>query len=354
MNKFNISMVTSATLLLSSGCVKPAPEVAQNAQTIYDNPTATTATTAATTTQGVVFEEPLYNPSAQDSSGNIYSGTTQDIGTVTTPATSGTVYNTGGVYTEAPQTTPTYGTTPSYGTASSTTYGGNDTTYPDPYGNGATTTTAPVYNNPYPTTTTNTQPVLDNYPATTPTATSSHHGATGGIELQVAALKDYYAAQEYKNRLSLAPGQSAYIKRGAMNKVIVTGISSLSEANRLKESRFPGAFIVKGGSLGGYTPSVQPNYDDTSSSGSYSVNNPYGVSSSSSSTSYHTGSGIGVQVGAFATRGKAQAVANSQSARYPAIVKKIGIYYKVILTGFSSRSAARAHAGRTNGFVVNY
>jgi hypothetical protein len=209
--------------------------------------------------------------------------------------------------------------------------------YPDPYANGGT---GPVYNDPY-----ISQPVINDYPATP----SVPAGQAGGIHLQIAALKEYFTAEDFKNRLSLAPGLSAYVQRGAMNKVIITGIPSLAEANRLKESRFPGAFIVQGASSGGYTPSVQPNYD-TSSGGVYNVNNPYG----SASSTFSSNSGIGVQIGAFGSNGKAQSVASSQSGQYPATVKKIGQYYKVILTGFSSRSAAKAHAGRVGGFVVNY
>jgi len=189
---------------------------------------------------------------------------------------------------------------------------------------------------------------ITEYPATT----SAPVGQSGGVQLQIAALKDYYTAEDYKNRLSLAPGLSAYVQRGAMNKVIVTGIPSVAEANRLKESRFPGAFIVSGGTSSSYTPPVQPNYSSTSG-GAYNVNNPYGTPSSSPYATTSSNSGIGVQIGAFGSRGKAQSVANSQSGQYPATVKKVGRLYKVILTGFSSRSAAKSHAGRVGGFVVS-
>lgn len=299
MKKFNILLATSAVALLATGCVKPTQDAQQPT---YTEPAA------APVSQGVIYEEAqpiVYEPSA----GTTIYETVQPDGTViTTPmGTSGQA--TGGV------------------------------TYPDPYANNSGTGT--VYNDPYAG-----QSTINDYPASSSTSSSVQGG---GIHLQVAALKDYYTAEDYKNRLSLAPGQSAYVKRGAMNKVIVTGIASLAEANRLKESRFPGAFIVQGGtSGGGYTPSVQPNYD--TSAGVYNVNNPYG----SSSSALNTSSGIGVQVGAFGSMGKAQSVADSQAGRYPAIVKKIGRYYKVILTGFSSRSAAKAHAGRVGGFVVNY
>jgi hypothetical protein len=310
MKKFNILITTSAITLLATGCVKPAQDT-QATQPIYSDTVqeGTQSIYNTTTTQGVVYEEAqpiIYAPSA----GQVYEDTT----VITTSGVDGQVI-----------------------------------TYPDPYANAGTGTvindsyntgTTGVTNNPY-----SSQQVITEYPATS----SSAQG--GGIHLQIAALKDYYTAEDYKNKLSLAPGLSAYVQRGAMNKVIVTGITSITEANRLKESRFPGAFIVQGGNSGSYTPAVQPNYD-TNNGSAYNVNNPYGVSSSAGAV--NTGSGIGVQVGAFGSMTKAQSVVNSQHGQYPAIVKKIGRYYKVILTGFSSRSAAKAHASTMGGFVVNY
>jgi len=328
MKKFNILMATSAMALLATGCVKPT----ENTQGIYNGTPSTqdtyTGTTQVNTTagQGVTYEEG--QPITYETAGtNVYNGT--QSGTI--------IYD--GVQDSTVITTPNVTSQPVTG----------GITYPDPYGTvGVGTDT--VYNDPY----ADDQQVISDYPATTtssyPTTTG---GQGGGIHLQIAALKDYYTAEDYKNRLSLAPGQSAYVQRaGAMNKVIVTGIPSLAEANRLKESRFPGAFIVQGGNSGGYTPPVQPNYSTGNSGGAYNVNNPYGVPSSSGAV--NTGSGIGVQVGAFGSMTKAQSVVNSQHGQYPAIVKKIGRYYKVILTGFPSRSAAKAHAGTVGGFVVNY
>ena len=333
MKKFNILMTTSALLLLSTGCVKPV----QDTQAIYDTTNPVNSSTIQS--GGTIYEEEVqgttYVPSATIDS-TIY-GSVPDT----------TVINTSGVMDQTVSTT-----------------GG--VTYADPYANGGTTTgTTGAYNDSYAGTTTTTtgttsvyndsyttsQPTISDYPVTTSAYPASTAGQGGGIHLQIAALKDYYAAQEYKNRLSLAPGLSAYVQRGAMNKVIVSGIPSVAEANRLKERRFPGAFIVQGGNSGGYTPPVQPNYN-TASDGGYNVNNPYGVSSSSGTLS--SASGVGVQVGAFGSMSKAQSVADSQGGQYPAIVKKIGRYYKVILTGFSSRSAAKAYSGRVGGFVVNY
>ena len=193
------------------------------------------------------------------------------------------------------------------------------------------------------------------------TTSSSSSSQSGGIHLQVAALKDYYAAEEFKNSLSLDSKYSAYIQRGAINKVIISGISSVSEANRLKERRFPGAFIVRnagGGSsssssYGSSSYGSSSNYDS-----SYTDNSAYGSYNASSSSSGVSGS-VGVQIGAFSSRGKAQSVANANSGQYKAIVQKGTsrgrTVYRVILTGFSSRSDAKRalSSGRIyNGFVT--
>ena len=341
MKKSNILLATSTVALLATGCVKPV----QENQPIYGGTTQPTYT--EDTQQSTVYEgsqSTVYQPS---SSGVVYEDPTTIIPTGTTvqqPVGSVTTYpDTYGTTTQTTAYPDTYGSATTTGTTSyPDTYGSATTTatatYPDPYANGGSASS--VYTDTY------SSPAVTNYPTT-----SSSAGQSGGIQLQIAALKDYSMAEDYKNRLSLAPGLSAYVQRGAMNKVIVTGIPSRAEANRLKESRFPGAFIVHGGTSSSYTPAVQPNYS-TTSGGAYNVNNPYGTSSSPYSSS--ATSGVGVQIGAFGSRGKAQSVANSQSGKYPATVKKIGRYYKVILTGFSSRSAAKSYAGRIGGFVVNY
>lgn len=325
MKNFNI-LLASVALLLVTGCVKPG----QNTQTIYDTPAPQAA--YPDTTQPIVYEQ---------------AGTTVPAGTTYEE------YNPN-------NTTTTIGqpiTYPEYGGVGTTIPAA--TSYPDPYATGGTTNSVATYPDPYagqPTTTTyptTTYPTTS-YPST-PTSTypsTPSVGQGGGIHLQVAALKDYYTAENYKNRLSLEPGLSAYVVRGTMNKVVISGIPSVAEANRLKERRFPGAFIVKGASSmssNTYTPPADP-YGSGSTGGVYTIDNPYGTSSASTGM----GSGVGVQIGAFGSQGKAQSIANSQSAQYPAVVKKIGKFWKVILTGFSSRSAAKAHASRVGGFVVNY
>jgi len=294
----NILLTTTAVAFLATGCVKPT----QDNQAVYNG-----------NQQQPIYEEAapiVYEDPATTQSGVIYNQIPTE--TVSYPQTT----------TYPQQTTTTYPAAtnqPVYTNPYETT---GTTSYPDPYANGSVTTT-------YPATSTSSAPIA------------------GGIHLQIAALKNYYAAEELKNTLSLAPGQSAYIQRGAMNKVIVTGISSVAEANQLKNNRFPGSFIVQGGNSGGYVP-AEPIYNTGTT---YTVNDPYGVPSSNAS--YSSVSGIGVQVGAFSSRSKAQEVASSQGGRYPAVVKKIGQYYKVILTGFSNRSAAKSYASQVGGFVVS-
>jgi len=193
------------------------------------------------------------------------------------------------------------------------------------------------------------------------TTSSSSSSQSGGIHLQVAALKDYYAAEEFKNSLSLDSKYSAYIQRGAINKVIISGISSVSEANRLKERRFPGAFIVRntGGGSSNSSAYGSSSYGSSSNyNSSYTDNSAYGSYNSSSSSSAVSGS-VGIQIGAFSRRGKAQSVANANSGQYKAIVQKGTsrgrTIYRVILTGFSSRSDAKRalSSGRiSNGFVT--
>jgi len=340
MKRFNILLATSTVAFLATGCVKPA----QDNQAIYD-PAQPTYGTTATQQSGTYQETTTYDPSA---GGIVYEGAESDNPVITTDTAtqqaigSVTTYPADTTYGGSTSSATTYPADTTYGSSTS-----SATTYPNTYG--SSTSSATTYPDPYATTTGTTTTYPDPYTTQSvthyPAATSSSAGNSGGIQLQIAALKDYYTAKDYKNRLSLAPGLSAYVKRGVMNKVIITGISSVAEANRLKENRFPGAFIVHGRRSGSYTPAVQPNYSTT-----YSVNHPYGTSSSTYSSGH---SGTGVQIGAFSTRSKAQSVANSHTGRYPAKVKKIGRLYKVILTGFSSESAARSYAKRVGGFVVS-
>ena len=303
-------LATISVAIFATGCVKPIQQTqpqAQSTQPVYTNPQQPVYEEATP----IIYED--QNAVTTSNSGVDYNQIPTDNTVITTQGTS------------YPQ--PTTPPQPTYTNPYET---GGASSYPDPYANATS------------------QPATTNYPA--PSASTPVRQGGGGIHLQVAAFKDYYAAEQFKSSLSLAPGQSAYIQRGAMNKVIVTGISSVAEANQLKNSRFPGAFIVQGGSMsgGGYTP--EPSYNTGGET--YTVNDPYGVPSSSGG-SYSSVGGIGVQVGAFSSRAKAQEVADMHHGKHPAVVKKIGRYYKVILTGFSSRSSARAYASRVGGFVVS-
>jgi len=303
-----------ALAILTTGCVKkPANEdqvVYDNsqAQGVYDN---TQTETTYETADAITYDNTAVTPA-----GSIYTGETTDSTIITTTE----AYN---------QPSASTGDT-SYGQPATSNNGAyNDPyasgeNYSDPYASGATTS-----NNSY-------------IPSASSNTGSNSGGA--GIQLQIAALRDYYAAEEFKKSLSLDPKYSAYVKRGNPNKIIITGISSVSEANRLKESRFPGAFIVHGSSS--YSSSSYGNDN------SYTTNNSYGSSSVASVN------GLGVQVGAFSTRSKAQGAAESARGKYTPFVKKIKrngkTLYKAILTGFTSESEARSFiANRGSGFLVH-
>jgi hypothetical protein len=307
---------TVALAILTTGCVKkPANERA----VVYDN--SQQQTVYDTTTQGqTVYETAapiIYDNTAVTPSGTIYTG----------EATDNTVITTTDAYGGAQSTTSgnsTYGQPAVSNNGAFNDPYASSNNYPDPYANGAQSS-APDYG----------------YNSSTTTASS------GGIQLQIAALNDYYAAEEFKNSLSLDPKYSAYVKRGSVNKVIVTGFDSRGEAMQLKDRQFPGAFIVSG--------SAAPANSSYVNNSGYTTNTPYGGSSSSSSASFN---GIGVQIGAYSSRSKAQGVAESASSKYAPFVK-VGnsngrTIYKAILTGFASESAARSFiANRGSGFLVH-
>ena len=369
-----------------AGCVKPTQQIespqttqpvqsTQTSQSIYTNSQQPIYEDASP----IIYEDP--NSATTSNSGVVYSQIPTDNSVVTTtgyPQQDNTIEQATVVQqaTVAPpmqqessviQQEPVAPQQPVYTNPYET---GGASSYPDPYANSSSQSSTPSYpsSSNYPTSSYPTQsyptssyPTPPSYPTSSSASSAGQSEGGGGIHLQVAAFKDYYAAKQFKNSLSLAPSQSAYIKRGPMNKVIVTGISSLAEAKQLKNSRFPGAFIVQGGSLsgsGGYTPppATTPSYNTGGgTTTTYTVNDPYGTSTSSGGGySSSSSSGIGVQIGAFSSRAKAQEIANSHHGKHPAVVKKIGRYYKVILTGFSSRSSARAYGSRVGGFVVSF
>ena len=359
-NGLLFSTVTLA--LMATGCVKKQDNI--TASGTYN--TTSNGTYNNTTTNGIydASASTPYNPSVgttttlETAPPLIYDngvGSVASTGGYTEIIPDNTVITTTDISSGQGQVVDNYSDSYSSG-AFSTNSGGGSTTYTNPYSgysetdySSSSTTSSSSYSSPV--------------------STSSSTNTGGGIHLQIAALKDYYAAEEFKNSLSLDPKYSAYVQRGAINKVIISGISSVNEANRLKERRFPGAFIVRNSgsssSSSAYTSAPTPSYGGGSSysGGGYTDNSAYGgySSSSSSSSSYSSASSgsVGVQIGAFSSRSKAQSVANANSGHYKAVVqqgtsrgRKI---YRVILTGFSSRSdAKRALAsGRiANGFVT--
>jgi len=304
-------VVTSTVMLslLATGCVKPTDEPNQSNATVYnDQPTS-----------GAVYEE---------ATPVIYSDPVTTTTTISSPvyAEEGTVISTES-YEQPTSTGPfddPYATT---GASSST----GAEVYVDPYSSGGGTTTN---------TTTNSNTYTDNNSYTNDTSynNNSSYGG-GGIHLQVTALKDFYAAQEFKNQLSLDPKYSAYVKKGSINKVIIKGFSTRAEAKALAARQFPGAFIVAGSSSysGG-----------SSSSSSYGGGSSYTPPASTYTPPVggNANSGIGVQIGAFSSQSKARNAAESAAAgRYTAIVKTVKVrgktLYKAILLGFSSRAEAK-------------
>jgi len=364
--KYNNKMVISLILLtlLSTGCVKPTEEVnsvksngdnslvydEQPATVTYDNstpiiyadPTSTTTTSTATTvssngiygtpTDNTIIATDHYQPAmgqvttTTTSSNNIYGTSTTTIpssgneiytgGSNIYTSNSGNINNTSSYYDNIDD--------PYTNSGSSNSYGGSYS-YPS--------------HNSYSSSTSNT----NRYGSYSSYSNSS--SSSGGVELQVAAFKDYYSAQEFKNNLSLPPKYTAYIKRGAMNKVIIKGFSSRAEAKALASRQFPGAFIVSGSSSSSSYSSSTPSYSSGSSS-SYHLNYTTNTSYSTPSTSTYTNKKIGVQVGAFSSKAKALSVAKSKAGgKYKAVVKKATVrgrtVYKAIIVGFSSRAEAK-------------
>ena len=358
-NKMIIS--TIAVILLNTGCVKPTEEIngpktpttTTNETSVYnEEPTSIVYDDATSSNEPIIYSDPT------GGGGTIYSNST-----VTQPVSGGatdTITTTTPVTTTTTTTTPnpsdhyqppqgggysTYGSSSSSGAYndpyssggdySSGTYGGGNYSggsygggsygpIDDPYSSTSSSSSANRYSTNIP------------YGSSSSSAPSysSSSGSHSGIGLQVAALRSYASAEEFRRNLNLSPKYHSYIKRGALNRVIITGFSSRSEAKRLANRQFPGAFIVT--------------TSDSSSSTSYSSNSSYtpSYSSYSSSGAGNIYSGIGVQVGAFSSKAKARAVAQEKAGgEYTAVVKTAKVrgrtIYKAILLGFSSRADAK-------------
>jgi len=372
MMKFNNTLLLSSVALaiITTGCVKKQDNI--TASGTYNTPTNGNYNTSGSSV--------TYDPSTTTTYDSSSMGTTTTLETAPpliydNGVGAGSVTSTGG-YTEIlPDNSTVISTnngvnsgeiidnySDSYSSGAFSTGGGSSSTYSNPYSGYNSSTD---YSSSHSSSSTSySAPATSSYSVPS-TRSSSAHG--GGIHLQIAALKDYYAAEEFKNSLSLDPKYSVYIQRGAMNKVIISGISSVNEANRLKERRFPGAFIVRNSgsssSSSSYSsaPASSSAYGGGSSySGGYTDNSSaYGGGYSSSSSHSASSGSVGVQIGAFSSRSKAQSIANANGGKYHAIVEKGTsrgrTIYRVILTGFSSRADAKRalSSGRIpNGFVT--
>ena len=326
--RYNRGLIFSTVVmsLLATGCVKPteqvsvsAPATGSGSTVVYNDPAMGTYDTQPV--GSVVYENStpiIYEDPATTSSSTVYGEVVSD----------NTVISTG--HYEPAIGTPSPVSAPSSGP------------YSDPYSSGTSTGGGEIYSDPYGSSTTSAP-----YPSSTTTSSSQPYttegsystSGRGGIHLQIAALKDYFAAEEFKNSLSLDPKYSAYVKKGAMNKVIVTGIPSRAEAKRLAANRFPGAFIVGGSETSGGGSHSSPSYTSSSTTSA-----PYSGSTSSSTSGANNG--IGVQIGAFSTREAARNAAEKASGRYTTLVKKAQVrgktWYKAILVGFSSKQEARS------------
>jgi len=338
---------TVVLTLLHTGCVKPTEQAtgikkAPVNTTVYDEQPSSVTYDNIHTQQPIVYADPM----TTESTDNIYSSGGDS--TVITPTVTDSYQPQ--ISSPAPRTpvaTDRYqpstpidsgrgGNGEAYGA-----YGAYSGGYDDPYSAGGAYSGgyAPI-DDPYSSGTSasssNSRYSTDIPYGTTPSVPSYGNNSSGthknGIQLQVAALKDYYAAEEFRKNLSIDPKYGSYVKRGAINKVIITGIPTREEAKALATRQFPGAFIV-----GGF---------ETGSSASS------GVSYSSSSPSYSQpavgtpNNGIGVQVGAFSSKAKAKAVAQERArGEYTAVVKTAKvrgrIMYKAILLGFASKTDAR-------------
>ncbi len=338
-------MVISAVVLtvLNTGCVKPTEEVNSVKTpdaTVYDEQP-----------NSVVYEDSqpqqiIYADPTTGSADSIYGSSDSTIITPTTtdsyqPISTGTPSATdhyqptgGGYSAPAPASGGAYDDPYSSGGG-----GGGYSPVDDPYASSSGGGASSTYSTNIP------------YGSTPPAPSYGGSSTHKGIQLQVAALKDYYAAEEFRKGLSLDPKYSSYVKRGAMNKVIISGIPTRAEAKALAARQFPGAFIV-----GGYETG-----SSHSGGSSYSAPAPSYTPSYSSHSSGNTNSGIGVQVGAFSSKSKARAVAQEKAGgQYTAVVKTAKVrgrtMYKAILLGFSSRAdAKRAIASGRFGdaFVVS-
>ena len=153
----------------------------------------TTSTTAYDTTSTTAYEpnSVIYDNTALTPSGSIYTGEATDTTQITTSdAYNQPVSSNNGAFNDP--------------------YAAADTNYPDPYASKTPSTN----NYSYTPSTSSTSSTSSTRSTSHTTTTTNSHSSSGGIQLQIAALADYYAAKEFKNSLSLDPKYSAYVKKG--------------------------------------------------------------------------------------------------------------------------------------------
>lgn len=332
-----IVLSTALIALFNYGCVKPTDsrgvnqkEQSSDGGQVYNEQPTQVSYDEATTTISQTQQDNIYPESS----------TTESSYQTQTTSQSGDVYGADSIYSQSGSSTSQYGSggdiysggsgSNTYGGSSSSGYGSSD----DPYAqsSGGAGDTYGAVDDPYSAT------PSSRYSTNTPYSSSgsSSYGSgssSSGVQLQVAAFKEYPAAEEFKRNLSIPPQYSSYIQRGSVNKVIITGIPSRAKAKELANRQFPGAFIVSGS---------QPSVSSYPSSSSYSGSQ----SSYSGNPSANLNSGIGVQVGAFSSKEKARAMAQEKAkGKYTAVVKTATAggrtIYKAIILGFKDRASAK-------------
>lgn len=185
------------------------------------------------------------------------------------------------------------------------------------------------YNNPYPDNTLDKEVKTNN-----------------NIHLQIQAVEDYKVARKIKDSLELKSGQFGYIKKGRLNKVVIGGIKSEKDANYLRDTQYPGSFIVypENNELENNYPAK---YDDNDA-----------TSNDDEDNNYYTG--IAIQLGAFRDKATAHKVSADYTGEYQvkimtAIVNGATLY-KVLIIGFETREEAERESINSNlsNFYIKY
>lgn len=157
------------------------------------------------------------------------------------------------------------------------------------------------------------------------------------LHLQIEAVEDYKLAKKIRESLELKLGQFSYIKRGRLNKIVIGGINSEEEANFLRDTQYPGSFIV---------------YPENNKlENNYSTNDDDNAAyETKQEDNYYTG--IAIQIGAFRDKSTAERVSNNYRGSYKtkiikAVINSITLY-KVLIIGFPTREEAEKEKINSN------